>query len=137
MRMRSLSCSLGLVLASACGGGPPVYQPPPTDPDVARDVSMLCAAPTRASADPAFGSSAPDEVIDRHLTDGLRSAKVKATVAGWVGGKGTTERLRELDALIHEVDFTSKCRLVAVWSGEETFEAPEIPEGEAPPQATP
>ena len=45
----------------------------------------------------------------------------------------STGRLLEIDALIHEVNFTSKCRLDGFWSGEETFEAPEVPEGQATP----
>lgn len=111
------------MLAATCGGAAkPAQGPAANDVELGRDLAMVCAAPTRAIADPVFADTPPLAVVDAHLRDGLRSARLTSIVDAWLSGTDTETRARELEALIHEANLTTPCRLLSVWRGEDSFD---------------
>jgi hypothetical protein len=119
---------LGLVLAvAACGGGKTTSTPKETGQPIAVALAMVCAAPTRAEADPGWADpSARQQVLESHLSDGVTNATVLATVNGWRDeSKSVDERLAELDGLIHEANLTSSCRLQDEWKAPDDLDQPD------------
>jgi hypothetical protein len=119
--MRPAAIAITAALA-ACGGGQQVRDEPaapnPAQTELAIAMARVCAAPTRAEADPQFGDAAARiGVLSSHLSDGVTHAEVLAAIERWRSDKVTTEqRNAELGALIERAGLVTPCRLAEVWA---------------------
>ncbi|MEO9184424.1 MAG: hypothetical protein ABI467_13080 [Kofleriaceae bacterium] len=117
--MRSL-----VVLAIGCGG----TAPHPTHlQTVAEAMTLVCAAPTRAFADPDWGAidatqgiRDPDQqaaFVINHLADGVTEPHVLDTIRVWhdTWRKPQPTRVNVLDALISEAALAT-CELRDLWA---------------------
>ena len=111
-----------LLLLAACGGksSSPATAPRPAGQDLTDATARLCAAPMRAQSDPDWrGDSAADNiaVIGKHARDGITNTRVLAFTTDWQNGSKGPDQLRvELDALTHEANLSSHCKLLDVFT---------------------
>jgi hypothetical protein len=116
-----LARALAIVTLAACGGADKPATgtaPDPAQTSLAIDVAKVCAAPTRAEADPQFGDAAARiGVLSQHLSDGVTHKDVIAAIERWRSDKLTTEqRNAELADLVQRAGLVTPCRLADVWA---------------------
>jgi hypothetical protein len=124
VRRHAMLHRFALVLAlavTACGGrGPDMTMPPPSKEQgpLAAALASVCAAPTRAEHDPQFGDpGARNDVLNKHLSDGVTHPEVLGAIEGWRSDKKTQDqREAELAALIARAGLATPCRLADVWA---------------------
>jgi hypothetical protein len=108
-----------LLAVAACGGKPSGTGAPakkPAGQPLIDATARLCAAPTRAHADPDWRGENPADnvaVVGKHAADGITNKRVLAFVDGWKNGTLTVDQMRtQLDALTHEANLSSHCMLL-------------------------
>ena len=119
--------SLVFVSLIACGGGKQserTVMAPAHEQPLADAVTALCAAPTRAEADPDWAKAEDPgrkaQILGKHLTTGVEHPRALK-----VGNEGDAEGLA---AIVKESGVAS-CRLQEVWKVPEADPAPVAPQG--------
>ena len=116
--------ALCLVLAACGGKSPDKTVPPAASQDLTASTARLCAAPTRAKADPDWAGDDPRDnlaVIGKHARDGVTNKRVLAFVDAWQSGSKSMPELRaQLDSLTHDADLSSRCRLLELFTPPQT-----------------
>ena len=126
-----LARAIAFATLAACGGADKPATAPASDPaqtSLAIDVARVCAAPTRAEADPQFGDAAARiGVLSQHLSDGVTHKDVVAAIERWRSDKLTSEqRNAELADLVQRAGLVTPCRLADVWA-DSSWGASELP----------
>lgn len=83
-------------------------------------VTMVCATPDRAEADPKFANAEPANkasIMAEHLKEGVTNADVKAYVDGVTSNAiAGGDRVTKLKELVAKANLAT-CRLADLWSG--------------------
>jgi hypothetical protein len=119
--MLARAIAIATALAACGGADKSASTTPGADPaqtSLAIDVARVCAAPTRAEADPQFGDAAARaSVLSQHLSDGVTHREVLAAIERWRSDKVRPEqRATELGALLQRAGLVTPCRLAEVWT---------------------